>query len=100
MLESSHERKDHHEGQPVFGGQIIHLWQRAERGEPSIGALCREHGLSEQTFYRWRQKFGGMTAPDTQRWRELEKENTHLTRLLAERNREVDALQALLAKQS
>jgi putative transposase len=48
--------------------QIIHLLQQAERGEQPIGALCREHGISEQTFYRWRQKFGGMTVPNAQRF--------------------------------
>jgi putative transposase len=80
--------------------QILHLLHRAERGEQPIGALCREHGISEQTFYRWRKKFGGMTIPDTQRLRQLEKENARLKRLLAERDLEVDALKVLLAKQS
>jgi putative transposase len=47
--------------------QIIHLLQQAERGEQPIGVLCREHGISEQTFYRWRTQFGGMTVPDAQR---------------------------------
>ena len=80
--------------------QIIHLLQQAERDEQTIGVLCREHGLSEQTFYRWRKKFGGMTVPDTQRLRELENENARLKRLLAERDLEVDALRAWLAKKS
>jgi putative transposase len=80
--------------------QMIHLLQQAERGEQSIGARCREHGLTEPTFYRWRQKFGGMTVPDAQRLRELSKENARLKRLLAERDLEVDALKALLAKKS
>jgi putative transposase len=80
--------------------QIIDLLQQAERGEQPIGMLCREHGISEQTFYRWRKKFGGMTIPDTQRLRELEKENGRLKRLLAERDLEVDALRAVLAKKS
>jgi len=80
--------------------QIIHLLQRAECGEQAIGVLCREHGISEQTFYRWRKKFGGMTVPDAQRLRELSKENARLKRLLAERDLEVDALKALLAKKS
>lgn len=80
--------------------QIIHLLQQAERGEQTIGALCREHGISEQTFDRWRKKFGGMTIPDAQRLRELEKQNGRLKRLLAERDLEVDALKALLAKKS
>ena len=80
--------------------QIIPLWHRAERDEQPIGVLCREHGISEQTFYRWRKRFGGMTVPDTQRLRELEQANTRLKRLLAERNLEVDALKAVLAKNS
>jgi putative transposase len=71
--------------------QIIHLLYQAERGEQSIGVLCREHGIREQTFDRWRQQFGGMTVPNTQRLRELETENARLKRLLAERALEVDA---------
>jgi putative transposase len=47
--------------------QILQLLQRAERDEQPIGVLCREQGISEQTFYRWRQKLGGMTVPATQR---------------------------------
>jgi putative transposase len=80
--------------------QIIHLLQQAERGEESIGTLCRTHGITETTFYRWRKQFGGMTVSDAQRLRELEKENARLKRLLAERDLEVDALRVLLAKKS
>jgi putative transposase len=80
--------------------QIIQLLQQAERGEQSISLLCRAHGITETTFYRWRQKFGGMTVSDAQRVRELERENARLKRLLAERDLEVDALKGLLAKKS
>jgi putative transposase len=80
--------------------QIIRILQQAERGEEAISTLCRAHGITETTFYRWPQKFGGMTIPDAQRLRELEKENAGLKRLLAERDLEVDALKALLAKKS
>ena len=80
--------------------QIIKILEQAERGEQTIGIICREHGMTETTFYRWRKKFGGMTVPDPQRWRELEKANTRLKRLLAERDREVDALKEFLAKKS
>jgi putative transposase len=80
--------------------QIIHVLQQAERGEESIGTLCRAHGITETTFYRWRKQFGGMTVSDAQRLRELEKENARLKRLLAERDLEVDALRVLLAKKS
>ena len=80
--------------------QIIHLLQQAERGEESISPLGRAHGITETTFSRGRQKFGGVTVPDAQRLWELEKENARLKRLLAERDLEVDALRALLAKKS
>jgi putative transposase len=80
--------------------QIIHLLQQAERGEQPISMLCREYGITETTFYRWRKKFAGMAVPDAQRLRQLEKENARLKRLLAERDLEVDALKAILAKKS
>src|SRR5688572_17408573 len=78
--------------------QIIAILQQAERGEQTIGALCREHGIAEVTFYRWRKKYGGMTVPEAHRLRELERENARLKRLLAERDLEVDVLKEALRK--
>jgi putative transposase len=78
--------------------QIIHLLQQAERGEQTIGSLCREVGITETTFYRWRNKYGGLSVPEAQRLKELEKENARLKRLLAERDLAIDALQEFLAK--
>lgn len=78
--------------------QIIGLLQEAEKGEKTIGSLCRETGVSENTFYRWRRKYGGMTVSEAGRLKELEKENARLKRLLAERDLEIDALQAFLSK--
>ncbi len=78
--------------------QIVRILQRAERGDQTIGALCREHGIAENTFYRWRQKYGGMSVTETQRLRDLEKENARLKRLLAESRLELDAAKELLAK--
>jgi putative transposase len=80
--------------------QIIKILEQAERGEQSIGALCREYGIAETTFYRWRKTYGGMSVNEAQRLKELEKENTRLKRLLAERMLEVDALKELLAKKA
>ena len=66
----------------------------------SVGAVCREHGIAEATFYRWRRAYGGMSVSETQRLKELEKENARLKRLLAERMLEVDAMKELLAKKA
>jgi putative transposase len=78
--------------------QIVAILQEAEKGDKTIQALCREHNLSENTFYRWRSRFGGATPIDIAKNREIEKENARLKRLLAERDLEVDILKELLAK--
>jgi putative transposase len=78
--------------------QIVAILQQAERGHKTIAALCQEHNITETTFYRWRKRFGGMSASEAQRVRELEKENSRLKRLLAERDLEVDVLKELLVK--
>jgi putative transposase len=80
--------------------QIVTILEQAERGEQTVGAVCREHAISENTFYRWRKAYGGMSVSETQRLKELEKENSRLKRLLAERMLEVDALKELLAKKA
>jgi len=76
--------------------QIIAILHQAEKGEQTIQAICREHNLTETTFYRWRRIYGGMSLSEAQRLKELEKENARLKRLLAERDLEVDALRELL----
>jgi putative transposase len=78
--------------------QIVKILEQAERGEQSVGAVCREHSIAEATFYRWRRAYGGMSLSEAQRLKELEKENARLKRLLAERMLEVDAMKELLAK--
>lgn len=78
--------------------QIVAILHQAEKGEQTIQAICRHHGLTETTFYRWRRLYAGMSVPEAQRLKELEKENTRLKRLLAERDLEIDALKEFLAK--
>ena len=63
--------------------QIIAVLKQAEAGTP-VPELCREHGISSATFYKWRSKFGGMSVPDAKRLKELEAENGRLKKLLAE----------------
>ena len=78
--------------------QIIKIIEQAEKGEQTIAAVCREHGIAENTFYRWRKTYGGMSLNEVQRLKELEKENNRLKRLLAERVLEIDLLKELLQK--
>ncbi len=78
--------------------QIIRILEQAEKGEQTVAALCRAHGIAETTFYRWRNAYGGMSVPEAQRLKELEKENARLKRLLAERLLELDLLKELLQK--
>lgn len=78
--------------------QIIAILRQAEQGGTTIGAVCRAHGISENTFYKWRQKYGGADVTAVKRLRELEQENARLKRLLAERDLEVDAMKEVLAK--
>ena len=80
--------------------QIITILEQAEKGDQTIGAICRTNGITETTFYRWRKTYGGMSVNEAQRLKELEKEHARLTRLLAERMREVDALKELLGKKA
>ena len=64
--------------------RIIGLLQQAERGEMTIAELCRTHGVSQNSFYKWRQKYGGLQVSEAKRLRELEQENARLKKLLAE----------------
>ena len=78
--------------------QIIKIIEQAEKSGQTIAAVCREYGIAENTFYRWRKAYGGMSVNEAQRLKELEKENGRLKRLLAERVLENDLLKELLQK--
>ena len=78
--------------------QIVAVLQQAEKGDSPISEVCRQHNVSQNTFYRWRTRFGGMSTNEAARVRDLEKENARLKRLLAERDLEVDIIKELLQK--
>ena len=78
--------------------QIVRILQEAECKSTTVAELCRRHGVSEQTFYRWRKKYGGLSVSEARRLKELERENARLKRLLAERDIEVDVMKELLGK--
>ena len=63
--------------------QIIRLLQEAE-GSLTVADVCRKHNCSEQSFYRWKAKFGGITVSEAKRLRELQRENTELKTIVAD----------------
>lgn len=77
--------------------QIIKALQQHEAGI-KVPDLCRELGISEQTFYRWKSKFGGMDASEAKRLRALEEENSKLKKMLAEQMLENAAIKDALSK--
>ncbi len=78
--------------------QIVAILQEAQRAEKTIVALCKEKGITENTFYAWRKKFAGLQTSEVKRLRELERENARLKRLLAERDLDIDILKELAQK--
>ena len=77
--------------------QIIGILKQAEAGAKTKD-LCREHGISEATFYNWKAKYGGMTVSEARRLKELEAENGRLKRLLADAELDKAALKDLLGQ--
>lgn len=80
--------------------QIVGILKEAEASQGTIGDLCRKHGISEFTFYRWRRKYGGLSISEARRLRELEKENTRLKTIVANRDLEIEAMKDLIRKNS
>jgi putative transposase len=78
-------------------GQIIAVLREHEAGSPT-DEVCRRHGISQQTFYRWKAKYGGMGVSEAQKLKTLEDENRRLKKLLAESMLDVAALKDLLGK--
>ncbi|XUD94366.1 hypothetical protein RDSD_001040 [Oleidesulfovibrio alaskensis] len=77
--------------------QILTTLKQAENGIP-VPELCREHGMSSATFYKWRAKFGGMDASLMARMKELERENKLLKRMYAEEKMKAKVVAEALAK--
>ena len=77
--------------------QILGILREHEAGEGTT-ALCRRHGISEQTLYRWKSKYGGLQGGEAKRLKALEDENARLKRLVAEQALDLQALKELLRK--
>ncbi len=77
--------------------EIVFAIKQAEAGVP-IKELCRKYGVPEGTFYRWRSKYGGLSASELQRLKQLEQKNRELKKLVADLSLDKHVLQEVLSK--
>jgi putative transposase len=85
-------------GKRYTEAQIIAILKEAEASGAKVGEVLRRHGLSGQTYYRWKAKFGGMELSDARRLRQLEEENRRLKRIVADQSLNLQVLKDLLGK--
>jgi putative transposase len=78
--------------------QIVGILRQADAGA-SVNDLCRQHGITSTTFYRWKRKYGGMEPSEAQRLRKLEEENRRLKRVVADQALNIQVLNELLGKE-
>ena len=77
--------------------QIIGVLKEGEAGV-AVKELCRKHGICDQTYYRWKSKYGGLEVSEARRLRQLEDENRRLKHIVAEQVLDIQALKGVLAK--
>jgi putative transposase len=76
--------------------QMVKILREADRA--SVPEVAKRHGLSEQTIYTWRKRFGTLEAVDVRRLRQLEQENGRLKKLVAERDLEIEVMKEISRK--
>lgn len=76
--------------------QMVRMLRDADK--TSVAEVAKKHGVSEQTLYSWRKRYGDMDVADTKRLRTLEAENNKLKKLLAERDLEIEVMKEIAAK--
>jgi putative transposase len=77
--------------------QIVLILRTQETGR-TVRDICREHGISDATFYNWKAKYGGMEVSDVVRMKDLQDENVRLKRIVANLTLEIDAVKTVLEK--
>ena len=77
--------------------QIIKILKTVENGS-RLGDVCREHNISEQSYYRWKRKYGGMEPNEARRMKDLEEENQRLKRLVADQALDIQILKEVNSK--
>ena len=77
--------------------QIIKVLQEGEAGR-AVKDILREHGIGQDTYYRWKRKYGGLEVSDAKRLRELEEENRRLKQIVADQSLDLRALKDVVSK--
>ena len=77
--------------------QILAIVKEGEAGR-KVADVCRMHGITEQTYYRWKAKYGGLERNELQRLKQVEDENRRLKHIVAEQTLDIQALKAVVAK--
>ena len=77
--------------------QILAIVKEGEAGR-KVADLSRTHGITEQTYYRWKAKYGGLELSEMQRLKQVEDENRRLKQIVAEQTLDIQALKAVVAK--
>ncbi len=75
---------------------MVTILREADKGP--VAEVAKKHGISEQTIYTWRKRYGVMDADEVKRLRQMEQENARLKKLLAERDLEIEVMKEIAAK--
>lgn len=78
--------------------QIIRVLREVEQDGVTVAQVCKKYGVSEQSYYRWKSRFGGLDVSEVRRLRELEAENARLKKLLAERDLAIEVMKEINSK--
>ena len=78
--------------------QIVGILREAEASTDTVETVCRKHSISAHTFYRWRNRFGGMEIKDAIRLKELERENQRLKKIVADQALDISILKEINSK--
>jgi putative transposase len=77
--------------------QIFRILQEGERGA-KVTDTCRQYGISENTYFRWKSKYSGLELSDIKRMKEIEAENSRLKRIVADQALQIDAMREVLQR--
>ena len=77
--------------------QIIKIWSEQNQGK-TVNEICREHGISQPTFYKWKSKYGGLDVQQLSKMKEMEKQLSQYKKIVAEQTLEIVVLKDVIEK--